>query len=84
LGLRTPCKPSKVENLKKYKYDKSTGRIVQWHMRKLLVMGGNPLWVLIETLVAGKFGEDPLSMASIGTALTTAMEQNLKNLFCQN
>jgi hypothetical protein len=71
LGLRTPYKPSKVANLKKFKYDKATGRIVQQQVRKVPVTGGNPLAVLTETIVMEDASQDPLSIASIGTSFTT-------------
>jgi hypothetical protein len=50
LGLHTPYKPNKVENLKKFRFDKATNRIVQ-QTRKLPVTGGNPLSVVTKTLV---------------------------------
>jgi hypothetical protein len=34
LGLHTPYKPNKVVNLKKFRFDKATGRIVQQQTRK--------------------------------------------------
>jgi hypothetical protein len=51
LGLSTPYKPNKVANLKKFRYDKATGRIVQQQVKKVLVTGGNPLVVIKETNV---------------------------------
>jgi hypothetical protein len=33
-GISTPYKPNKVANLKKFKYEKTTGRIVQEQIMK--------------------------------------------------
>jgi hypothetical protein len=46
LGIRTPFKPSKVANLKKFKYDKAMGRIVQQQVKQVSVTRGNPLSLL--------------------------------------
>jgi hypothetical protein len=46
LGIHTPFKPSKVENLKKFKYDKAMGRIVQQQVKQVSFTRGNPLSLL--------------------------------------
>jgi hypothetical protein len=63
--------------MKKFKYDKVTGRIVQEKIRKVSVMGGNPISVLTQTLVTENVSEDPISIASVGTAFTTTMIKNI-------
>jgi hypothetical protein len=46
MGLCTPFKTRKVPNLKKFKYDKDRGKIIQEKIRKVPVRGGNPISVL--------------------------------------
>jgi hypothetical protein len=46
LGLFTPYKPRKVVNLKKFKYDRTTRRIVKQHIMHLPGIRGTPLAVL--------------------------------------
>jgi hypothetical protein len=84
LGLCIPYKPNKVANLKKFKYDNPTGRFVQQQVRKVPVIRGNSLVFIIETIVTEDGIQDPLSITSTGTSFTTAIEQDLKNLYRQN
>jgi hypothetical protein len=84
LGLSTPYNPNKVVNLKKFKYDKATSQIVQQQVRKVPVIGGNPLAFVIETIVTKDVIQDPLSIASVSTAFTTTTKRNLRNLYRQN
>jgi hypothetical protein len=71
LGLHTPYKPNKVPNLKKFKYDKVMGRIVQEKMRKV---SGHRRQSNINPhtdLITKNVSEDPISIASAGTTFTT-------------
>jgi hypothetical protein len=54
---------------------------MQQQVRKVLVTGGNPLFVVTETPVIENVSDDPLSIASAGHPFTTMMEHNLKNLY---
>ena len=58
LGHHTPHKPSKIPNLKKFKYEKFTGRIVQQEVWNIPVTWGNSLSMLIETPVTIFFNYD--------------------------
>jgi hypothetical protein len=70
LGLRTPYKPNKVENLKKFEYDKPTRKILQRKFKKVSVTGGNPLVILTNPIVTEDSSQDPLSITSVGTTFT--------------
>jgi hypothetical protein len=84
LGFRTPYKRRKVPNLNKFTYEKFTRRIVQEHVKKVSVTGGNPISILIHTLIKKNISEDPIVIASIGTAFTREIEDNVHNSWCQN
>jgi hypothetical protein len=59
-----------VPNLKKFKYDKATSRIVHEKIRKVSVTGGNPISFLTQTPVTENISKDPISIASIGSDFT--------------
>jgi hypothetical protein len=84
LGFITPYRPSKVSNLKNFRYEKTTGHIMKQKFRKVLVTCGNPLSIIIETPVMENVSDDPLSIASIGTPFTTTKKHNLRHLYHHN
>jgi hypothetical protein len=81
LGLHTPYKTSKVVTLKKFKFNKITGRIGKQQIRKVPVTRGNPLSIFMKTTMVKDVRKYPLSIASSGTTFTTTTEWNLNNLF---
>jgi hypothetical protein len=76
--------PIKVENSKRFRFNKATGRIVQQQNMKLLVTRGNSLSVVIETPLLEDVNKYPLSITSIDTTFTMETYQTLNNFLCQN
>jgi hypothetical protein len=71
LGFCTPFRANEVSNLKKFTYDKVSGRIVEEQVKKVPVTGGNPILVLTQTPITGNGSEDPITIASVGSSFTT-------------
>ena len=63
--------------MKGFIFDKATGRIVQQQTRKIPVIGGNPLPIVIDTSIIEDVRKDSLSIASSDVAFTMETEQNL-------
>jgi len=71
LGLCALYKPNKVVNLKTFKYDKTTCRIMQQHIINVPSTGGTPLEVLTKNIMTEYANQYLLSIASTGTSFTT-------------
>jgi len=84
LGHCTPFRLSEAPNLKKFMYDKTLGRIVQEHVKKVSVIRGNTISILIQTSITRNICEDPVSIASFESCFVNSIEDNVWNLQQQN
>jgi hypothetical protein len=73
LGFRPLFKEIEVPNLNKFTYDKGLGKIVQEQVKKVPMMGGNPISVVTQTPVIRDVREDPIAIASDGSSFMSAI-----------